>query len=77
MTTPSIFLTKEELAELTGRHYTHAQRTALNAMGIEYKLRPNNTLAVLRGHIEKVFDGIPAAHQAKEITPNWDALNAP
>jgi hypothetical protein len=77
MTTPSLFLTKEEIADLTGRHVARAQLAALNAMGIEYKIRPNNTIAVLRDHILKVFDGAPdSSYQAKEIAPNWAALDA-
>jgi len=46
-------------------------------MGIEYKLRPNGTPAVLCSHIEKVFGGIQPEKPArpKGTEPNWAALD--
>lgn len=70
-----MFLTKAQLIELTGRKRRDAQRSALNYMGVEHRVRPDGSLAVLESHIEKLFGGSDKG-QAKRIEPNWDALNA-
>ena len=72
-----MFLTPEELVELTHAKRRDTQIRALRMMGIEYKLRPNGTPAVLCSHIEKVFGG--QSSQGKTISsertePNWAAL---
>lgn len=50
-----MFLTADELRELTCRTRSDAQRRALRAMGIEHRTRPNGSVAVLRSHVEHVL----------------------
>lgn len=72
-----MFLTPEELVELTHAKRRDTQIRALRMMGIEYKLRPNGTPAVLCSHIEKVFGGIQNEKPAtapERWEPNWAAL---
>ena len=64
----SIFLTTDELKELTGKVRPAAQRKVLNAMGIDSKKRPDGKLVVLRSSIEA-----PAARVIAR--PNMSALN--
>ena len=62
-----MFLDPAELVELTGRRRSDAQARALRAMGIEHKTRPDNTLAVLRAHVEQVF-GVGVSSSARRKT---------
>ena len=70
-----MILTAEELAELTGRTRRSSQIEALRFMGIEHKIRPDGTVAVLKAHIEQTF-GVRESKQkqAKIIEPNWAAI---
>lgn len=45
-------LTSDEIAEITGRRRMAAQRQALTAMGIAFRVRPDGTPAVLRAVAE-------------------------
>lgn len=70
-----MFLTPDEITELTRRQQRAAQRAVLNALGIIHKVRPDGSIAVLHAHIEKEFGGAPAASKAKgPRQPNWEAL---
>lgn len=70
-----MFLTKEELIELTHKHRRAAQCAVLNAMGIRHKVRPDGSVLVLRTYVEKELgDGQPAEKAKKEKEPNWGAL---
>ena len=73
---PDIFLDTEEIKSLTKRTVRPAQVRVLMAMGIEHKVRPDGSVAILRAHINKVFDGDPDGSQKKikEIAPNWAAI---
>lgn len=69
-----MFLTPDEIFELTSRK-THAkQREALLHMGIEHRVRPDGTLAVLRSHVEKEMGGQSTGKQAETYEPNWNAI---
>jgi len=70
-----MFLTKDELEELTNRVIPSAQHRMLQAMGIEHKRRPDGTVVVLKSHVEQVL-GARAATQAQKLTvvPNWSAV---
>lgn len=69
------FLTDEEVQTLTNRKVRPSQVRALKAMGIEHKVRPDGSVAILRAHITKVFDGdTQSTRQQKEVSPNWDAM---
>jgi len=69
-----MFLTSEEIKELTGLQRYTAQARALAKMGIEYKVRPNGSIVVLRSHVEKQF-GEQQSNE-KIIEPKWSALDA-
>lgn len=73
----TMFLTKEQLIELTGRKVRPAQVKALRSMGISHKVRPDGSVAVLTSHIEKALDGLPEKARMKEWQPDWSALDAP
>ena len=68
------FLTEEEVQALTERKVRRAQVSVLNSMGIEHRVRPDGSVAILRAHIIKVFDGGNAQPKTKEVVPNWDAM---
>jgi len=70
-----MFLTPDELIELTERKRRDAQVKVLRHMGIQHKIRPNGSLAVLKSHIEKQFDGREDdVIVSKRIEPNWAAV---
>ena len=69
------FLSAEEIQVLTDRKVRPAQVKVLKAMGIEHKVRPDGSVAILRAHIIKVFDGSTKTNQQiKQAVPNWDAM---
>lgn len=71
-----MFLDHEEIKGLTNRTRRDAQAKALRAMGIEHKVRPDGSIAILRAHITKIFDGYPdsARKPVKVAGPNWNAI---
>lgn len=76
-----MFMTPEELADLTHKVRPSAQARILAAMGIEFKMRPDKTLAVLRSHAEDVMSGRiqtaqrkPAKRQFTIYNPDGSAL---
>lgn len=71
----SLFLTPEELVDLTMKQRSHSQECVLRFMGIPHKLRPDGSIAVLREHITKIFGGaVDTPKQTKKQTPNWAAI---
>lgn len=69
------FLAREEIHGLTNKMTKSAQVRALNLMGIEHRVRPDGSVAILRDHITKVFGGLePSKRTTKTATPNWDAI---
>lgn len=69
----SLFLTDADLIELTRKQRPHAQVKVLRALGIEHRVRPDNSLLVSRSHVELVLSG---KHYSTLPTPepSWDAL---
>jgi hypothetical protein len=67
-----MFLDRDELVGLTGRQRSDAQVRTLRAMGIEHRVRPDGSVAVLRAHVEELF-GVkqPAKHQAQNAELDW------
>jgi hypothetical protein len=61
-------LTREEVAELTGRTQRSAQRRVLQYMGIDHKQRPDGSLVVFRSGLDAAA-GI--GHATKRTEPNW------
>lgn len=67
-----MFLTAEEIFELTHRQRCKAQARALEGMGIPFRRRLDGTIAVLRVHVETIeghrdpADRLPAEPQLME-----------
>jgi hypothetical protein len=71
----STFLQPAEIVDLTKRTVRPAQVRVLKAMGIEHRVRPDGSVAILRAHITKVFDGdTQSTRQPQAVQPNWDAM---
>lgn len=70
-----LFLSEKEVIALTERRTRPSQTRALKSMGIEHKVRPDGSVAILRAHIIKVFDGgSETKSKTKQVVPNWDAI---
>lgn len=70
-----MFLTEQEIIDLTGRKRHNAQRSALNAMGITSKVRADGSLVVLSAHVHKELGGSETSQTTpKQAEPNWGAL---
>ena len=69
----SMFLTPEQLNELTDRRQSASQARILREMGIEHKVRADGRVMVLREHVKEQF----GAREAKQSAPveafNWSA----
>lgn len=61
-----MFLSPDELRELTGKHRSDAQRRALDRMSMRYGVRPDGTLAVLRSHVERTLGPPDATIRVRE-----------
>lgn len=61
-----MFLTHDELVDLTNKQRRDAQIRALRYMGIEHRIRPDGSVAVLRVHVEQLLG---AASPAKDKAP--------
>jgi len=71
--TPSgrLFLTQEEIQELTGRKRYSSQSVALKQMGIDHKTRHDGRPIVLLSTLEQ---SAKAANQDRYDEPDWGAL---
>ena len=69
-----MFLTDDELRELTKRTRPKAQATALDVMGIKYLRRGDGSLAVPNAHVEGLLGAAPDAKVKNPKQPNWSAL---
>lgn len=63
-----MFLTDDELFELTKKQRHPAQARALTAMGVTYRHRADGSLAVLKAHVEAVLGCAPAVPAARRRT---------
>lgn len=71
-----MFLTPEELVELTHAKRSNAQVRALCMMGIEHKQRPDGSVVVLRAHVERLFGGTTTSEKPhQKIELNLAALD--
>ena len=64
----------KEVAALTGRQRRDAQIRALRFMGIEHRIRPDGTVAVLKAHVEQSL-GLKSGSTIKESEPDWSAIS--
>jgi hypothetical protein len=71
-----MFLTSDEVHDLTDRIQRAAQKKVLRSMGIEFRERPDGSVAVLRAHVEKLFGLSETKPKQKEYQPNWSAAGA-
>lgn len=70
-----MILTDTELADLTGRRRKDAQVRVLRFMGIEHRIRPNGSVAVLKAHVEQVLGiSYETERRRAEVEPNWGAI---
>lgn len=69
-----MFLTDKELYALTGRKRRDAQVRSLRFMGIEHRLRPDGSIAVLRAHVQGMFGQPVERDTPAEVEPDWSAI---
>ncbi len=67
-----LFLTQDEVRELTARIQYASQRKELNFMGIEHRVRSDGTLLVLRAHVEQALGLKLKGRQEPEFQPDWN-----
>lgn len=70
-----MFLDRNELIHLTGRTRKDAQVRVLRFMGIEHRLRPDGSVAVLRSHVEKSLGGEESSKQERVYELNLAAFH--
>lgn len=70
-----MFLTDDELAELTGRTRRPAQIKQLRGMCIQHLIRPDGCIVVLRSHVEGLLGGAQETKVQTPTLPDWDALD--
>jgi hypothetical protein len=69
-----MFLNAQELKELTKRKRSTSQIIVLRSLGIEHKVRPDGSVLVLRGHVERLLGGSHPLEKVQPIEPNWRAI---
>ena len=69
-----MFLTDEEIADLTQRTRRPAQSRVLTFMGIDHKLRPDGSIAVLRAHVERQLGEGAILKVRKKTEPSFDLV---
>lgn len=69
-----MILNETELSALTNRVRRDAQVKALRFMGIEHRIRPDGTVAVLKAHVEQSL-GLKSGSTIKESEPDWSAIS--
>lgn len=72
----SMFLTNDEIQELTNRKQRDAQRSMLNHLRISYKVRADGSLAILRSHVVKQFGDSDVSNKNRNSEPDWKAAHA-
>ncbi len=68
-----IYLTPQEVEEITGKHRYRAQVRALARMGIQCRIRPDGRPIVSRIAFEKMMS--PTASPLQEVEPDFGALD--
>jgi hypothetical protein len=68
----TMFLTEDDLTELTGKRQNAARIRVINSMGIQHKLRPDGSIGVLRAHVERLVGEAPKRNENPEWTPPWE-----
>jgi hypothetical protein len=65
----ALFASKDDIRELTGRERYEAQKKVLTAMGVPFRVRFDNSPAVL---VEDIKSG--QGKVSRESEPDWGAL---
>lgn len=69
-----MFLTPEQIHSLTNRTQHNAQVRVLRALGVEHKVRPDGSIAVLTAHVEQQFGYKLPSAKLQEFEPDWSAV---
>ena len=71
-----MFLSREELVELTGRLRPSAQRRVLRGQGIDYAVTADGAVRVLRETVQMRLGAGACTdpHGASRLKPNWNAI---
>lgn len=69
-----LFLTQNELIELTERKLKRGQIAWLEANGYHYAVGANGHPRVLREHVQAKLCGINMASAPVALEPNWNAI---
>jgi len=73
-----MFLTDDELTDLTGMKRRDGRVRALREMGVEHRIRPDGRVIVLRAHVESLLGGAPGPIvSGPDPEPDWSALASP
>ncbi|MCI1005191.1 DUF4224 domain-containing protein [Herbaspirillum sp. C7C8] len=67
-----MFLTEEELLELTGKQRPRSQQKALNQMGIPFRVRADGKTLVHRETILQLFSVKQTSRPTREFTMNLE-----
>ena len=75
----SIYLTKNEIEEITHRSRFSAQIRALASMGIPYRVRPDGTPLVCRSAFEQIMGISPIIQKTDNLIdkPDFGAFDGP
>lgn len=74
--TQAMVLDRQELESLTHRTRSSAQVRALRFMGIEHRIRPDGTVAVLRTHVEVALGANQSENKGNPANePNWAGIS--
>lgn len=69
-------LSYSELVELTHFKISKKQVEALRFMGIEHRVRPDGSVAVLRSHVDRVMGGVESKKESRAMaSPCWENIN--
>jgi hypothetical protein len=71
--TTLIYLTPQEVEDITGKHRYRAQVRALGRMGIECRIRPDGRPIVSRLAFERTMNG--SARITAQVEPDFEALH--
>lgn len=69
-----MFLSGDDIITMTGRKRSDAQRRVLTTMGVEFRARPDGSLAVLRAHIEKLFGACTNTSAKRKTAPDFSQV---
>lgn len=69
-----LFLTDEDLFGLTQRKRRDAQVKVLRFLGINHRVRPDGSIAILKEHVAKELGGTVEKKKVKRVEPDWSGV---